>query len=132
MSEIFADPRDWKALRGLLDERREAKLIAEQNRERAQKRYLELEAQAARINHEAADGDPVEMDLNVLMAQRTQLNDELNRQREAVGEQRRRIQRHEESLREAENYNKKIDKARNNAVGQTPRVVRLGRRQTIP
>ena len=115
LSEIFADPRDWKALRGLLDERREAKLIAEQNRERAQKRYLELEAQAARINHEAADGDPVEMDLNVLMAQRTQLNDELNRQREAVGEQRRRIQRHEESLREAENYNKKIDKARNNA-----------------
>ena len=115
LSEIFADPRDWKALRGLLDERREAKLIAEQNRESAQKRYLELEAQAARINHEAADGDPVEMDLNVLMAQRTQLNDELNRQREAVGEQRRRIQRHEESLREAENYNKKIDKARNNA-----------------
>ena len=115
LNELFADPRDWKALRAQLDERREARLLAEQNRDRAQQHYLELEAQAARINHETEGEDNTETDLPTLVAQRAKLNEALNRQREIVGEQRRRIQRHQESLRAAENYDRKLLKARNNA-----------------
>ena len=102
-------------MRAQLDERREARLLAEQNRDRAQQHYLELEAQAARINHETEGEDNTQTDLPTLVAQRAKLNEALNRQREIVGEQRRRIQRHQESLRAAENYDRKLLKARNNA-----------------
>ena len=115
LGAIFADPRDWHALRLQLNSRRAARLLAEQNRARAEQHYLELEAQAARIAHTTADGSATQMDVNVLVAQRARLNEQLNGQREAVGEQRRRIQRHEESLLAAADYDRKLLKAHNNA-----------------
>ena len=110
LAQLFTDSRDWNALRNKIDSCRRELLITEQNRDRAQSHFLDLEGQTGRPTER--DEDKPE----VLRSTLEVVEREINVLQEELSEISRALQRHEDSIKDAEAYRSQIVVAQENAL----------------
>lgn len=115
LEALFTEPRDWNALRTRIEAAKNRLLLAGRNLENAQQAYLALQAHAARISDASDAENPDAMSVEQLQARRAQLELALRQRQEERAELVRSLQRHEDSLRNAANFEAQLQKARDNA-----------------
>lgn len=110
LADIFADPRDWNALRHNLNQCRQQLLLAQQEKDVAERDYLALTAQPSRPS-ECEEDQP-----DALRATREQLDGEIKQLDGELSEIHRIIARHNDSLTAAQALEDQLRKASENAT----------------
>ena len=110
LADIFADPRDWNALRQRLSQCRRQLLLARQDKDMVERDYLALTAQPTRPSEREEDRP------DALRATREQLEVEIRQLDNELAEKRQHIARHNDSLSATQALEEELTKARDNAA----------------